>query len=122
MHAIEISDFEIILPIVTPLVHFLESLVFYNGFVSNLISLDIMIVGIVVPLGFSAVSGSLREYGEYGYNLYTSEWRVKLLIPAVLIHLALSIGYNALHLTPAQTDMGWLLVLVWSQTNSVHLI
>jgi len=66
MHDIQLYDFEIIIPIVTPLVHFLESLVFYNGFVSNLISLDIMIVGIVVPLGFSAVSGSLREYGEYG--------------------------------------------------------
>ena len=35
----------------------------FTGFVSDLIALDSMILGVVIPLGYSTISKTIREYG-----------------------------------------------------------
>lgn len=77
-----------------------------------MIGLDVMILGIVVPLGFNAISGSLREYGEYGHKLYTNDWRIKYLIKVVLAHLVVCIIYNAFHSNSGKSALEGYLVFI----------
>ncbi len=69
---------------------------FYPTFVSYLISLDIMILGVFIPIGYNAVSKVISSYGESTAMLYRKKISIQYSFFVVLFHLLFLLFYSSI--------------------------
>jgi hypothetical protein len=112
--------YEIVIPFVTPLVHWYREIRVYIGFVSDLIAIDTMILGVVIPLGYNTVSKTIREYGAYGFKVFKDHRSILTLIPILLIHLTWCLILNSQFVDNTPLPLGWGFILLISFSLIVY--
>lgn len=104
------------------ILHSWENMQMYPTFISDLISLDIMVLAIFIPIGYNAVSRALNNYGNQAAQYFQKKWSIRWIIWVVLIHLIVSLFYNSLQSPDNTIEYPWFALTIVIMTIATWVI